>query len=210
LYWNSSNAYSATIDNGVGTVNVNGSRTAYDIYGTRTYTMTVYGQYGTAQCSTTVYTNNLPPPPYYETPSCTLTVSPNGVAQGQPATIRWNSQNAASIWIDNGIGDVNQSGVRTIYPTRTTVITGHAIGRNGQQVVCNASVGVYVPPMPPVQPPVYHPPYVSLTQVPYTGFGDIDVLMAIYLGAALVCLSTGIYAVRGGHVSSALRAFTWA
>jgi hypothetical protein len=125
-------------------------------------------------------------------------------------TIRWNSQNAASIWIDNGIGDVNQSGVRTIYPTRTTVITGHAIGRNGQQVVCNASVGVYVPPMPPVQPPVYHPPYVSLTQVPYTGFGDIDVLMAIYLGAALVCLSTGIYAVRGGHVSSALRAFTWA
>jgi hypothetical protein len=75
LYWSSSNAYSAVID-AIGTVQTNGSYTVPNIYGTRTFVMTVQGNGGSRTCSVTVYaqapvnyyTNYVPPAPVYIPP----------------------------------------------------------------------------------------------------------------------------------------------
>lgn len=66
LSWSSTNAISVTIDGGIGTVSVSGSRTIAPTQ-TKTYTMTASGSGGTRTCSTEV-TVSAP-----QTPTCTLT-----------------------------------------------------------------------------------------------------------------------------------------
>src|SRR5215211_734136 len=66
-------------------------------------------------------------------PTCTLTVTPSTITQGQSATLSWTSTNATSGSIDNGIGTVTPvaSGSRTITPAQTTKYTGTFTGPGG-------------------------------------------------------------------------------
>jgi hypothetical protein len=189
LYWNSSNGTSAHID-AIGSVSTNGSYTVTGITGTRTFNMTVYGSNGSTQrCSVSVYTQQVPPPPQYNEPYCTITAQNSGY-NGQ-TSLTWNSSNAYSAYITN-IGTVASSGQTTVYSNGTYTMTVY--GYNGQSRTCSTTVynhPTYTPPTyypptynPPVQytyvPPTptytYVPPtrvYVPLRQIPYTGAEDV-------------------------------------
>lgn len=76
-----------------------------------------------------------------------FTVEPSVVERGQSATLRWSVNNATSISIDNGVGDVQSSGTRRITPAETTTYRLSASGPNG---VVNGTTTVTVTnPAPP-------------------------------------------------------------
>jgi hypothetical protein len=106
--------------------------------------------------------------PIYNAPSCSLTASQTYIAYGQPVTIYWNSNNANSGTINNGIGNVTVNGSRTMYPAYTTTYTGTFYGYNGQQENCSVTVQVSSG-VTYNNPPVNNTPYVTLSEVPYTG-----------------------------------------
>ena len=170
ISWTSSNATSAMLSN-VGSVGVSGSQTVYP-YTTTTYTLTVYGSQGaSAQCQTTVYVTSIP---IHQPPSCWITLTPqygHGSYQyNRPSTLSWGSTNAISAYISPSVGSVGTSGSQTVYPSGNQVYTMNVTGAQGTSAICQTQQA-YVPP------PVY-PPYVSLTQIPYTGLdfgltGDI-------------------------------------
>ncbi len=116
-------------------------------------------------------------------------------------TINWYSSNATSGFISNGIGSVNLSGSRVVYPTNTTTYTGTFYGQNGQSIQCSTTVSVnnYV------QPPVYNTPapYVTLSAVPYTGLDLGPVGTALYWGfLVLWCLFAAyLIAVKRIHMT---------
>src|SRR3989344_618127 len=103
LTWNSSNATSATLSS-VGTVATNGSHSVLNIYGTTTYTLTVTGPGGSANCQTTVYTSQIP-----STPSCTINANPSSVQQGGTSYLSWSSTNATSANLSS-VGSVGVNG----------------------------------------------------------------------------------------------------
>ena len=80
-----------------------------------------------------------------------FTVEPSVVERGQSATLRWSVNNATSISIDNGVGDVQSSGTRRITPAETTTYRLSASGPNG---VVNGTTTVTVTnPAPPTTAP---------------------------------------------------------
>jgi len=113
------------------------------------------------------------PQPIYNAPVCSLTVNNYNSTypynySNQPVTLMWTSSNATSGWITNGVGTVGLNGSITVNPAVTTTYTATFTGYHGQTTTCSATVNrapiVYNPaPVVPAQP------YVSLTQVPYTG-----------------------------------------
>src|SRR6478672_10845509 len=71
-----------------------------------------------------------PPPPAKVEPKpaapvvSTFEVEPSTIERGQAATLRWAvSGNATSITIEPGIGTVNASGSRQVFPGATTTYT---------------------------------------------------------------------------------------
>ena len=196
ITWNSTNASYGNINNVGNNLAPSGSYTVYPTQNT-TYTGTFYSNSGKqVTCSTNVvvtvqqcpagYTGTYPncvPPPVYNAPSCTITVSNynynNQYNYNQPVTISWTSNNAQYGFISQGVGSVSLSGSRTVNPTQTTTYVGTFTGYNGQTVTCSATV--YVNVYPPVQPPVYpNTPYVTLSAVPYTGLELGPVGTALY------------------------------
>jgi peptidoglycan-associated lipoprotein len=79
-----------------------------------------------------------------------FTVEPSVIERGQAATLRWSTNNATSIAIDNGVGDVQSVGTRRITPAETTTYRLTASGPNG---VVNGTTTVTVTnPAPVVNP----------------------------------------------------------
>ena len=101
-------------------------------------------------------------------PECSIQVSPSTVVPGQRAYLTWTSFNSFSGTITS-FGAVTPSGSVEIAPVQNTTFTGIFVGNNGQQVSCQAIVQVAgTLPLPPIQVPP-QVPYVTLSQVPYTG-----------------------------------------
>ncbi len=101
-----------------------------------------------------------------------MQVTPTVVAPGQYANLTWASANA-KLGTVNGYGTVAPNGTVQINPTQPMTFTGTFTGSNGQIVTCSAAVTVSA-----VQTPVHqvaynqprpHAPYITLSQVPYTG-----------------------------------------
>jgi RHS repeat-associated protein len=118
LNWSSSHASTATIDNGIGDVPVNGSTTV-SLLETTTYTISASGPGGSVSDSITVYLGDDLP----DAPSVTMTAAPASIPQGGAATLSWSSTNGQSAYIDHGIGHVAKSGSMTISPDYTTTYT---------------------------------------------------------------------------------------
>ena len=131
LSWTSSNADSAEINNGIGSVPVNGSLTVSPAE-TTTYTITVTGPGGTATASVTVTVT-------YPAPSVSISAAPDTIQSGGSATLSWTSSNADSATIDNGIGSVPVDGSITVSPAETTTYTITVNGPGG-----TATAGVTV------------------------------------------------------------------
>jgi RHS repeat-associated protein len=125
LSWNSTNADSATIDQGVGTVPVNGSISVSPSE-TTTFTITVTGSGGTATASVTV-TVTYPPP----IPTVSLSADPGTILLGESTTLTWTSEHADTCVIDPGVGSVDPNGSTAVSPSETTTYTIIATGPGG-------------------------------------------------------------------------------
>ena len=125
LSWLTTNADSVSIDQGLGTVSVNGATSVSPAL-TTTYTITVTGPGGTTTDSVTVDVSNPTDPP-----EVNINASPSTIALGGTATIIWSSSRAQDAFIDNGIGSVQVNGSITVNPEHTTTYTITVTGSTG-------------------------------------------------------------------------------
>lgn len=103
-----------------------------------------------------------PPPPRAEAPApappaakpaiASFTAEPASIERGQAATLRWSVSNATDITIDQGIGAVQSSGSRQVFPGNGTTYTLVANGPGGS-ATASATVDVRVAPPPPPATP---------------------------------------------------------
>ncbi len=99
-----------------------------------------------------------PPPPTktVETPPAAapdiaeFSAEPSSIERGGSSTLKWNVSNANQITIDNGVGSVQATGSRSVYPNETTTYTLRASGPGGT-LSKSATVTVTAPP-PPAPP----------------------------------------------------------
>jgi YVTN family beta-propeller protein len=123
LTWISTGADSASIDNGVGIVEVNSFKTVTPIKST-TYKITVLGLGGVSSASATV---NLK----YPTPTVLIMGNPDLIPPGGSSTLSWTSANAMTATISNGIGSVPVNGTRVVFPRVATTYTITVTGKGG-------------------------------------------------------------------------------
>ena len=143
LAWTSANAASASIDQGVGKVDLAGLRQVCP-GSTTPYTIAAVGEGGSRSASTTV---SVTPPP---APTVSLSASPAAIQQGQCATLAWTSANASSASIDPGVGSVDLSGLRQVCPGSTTPYTIAAVGKGGSRSASTTVTVTAPPPAPKV------------------------------------------------------------
>jgi hypothetical protein len=113
LTWTSKNAATVSIDNGIGEVAASGSQSV-ELTATTTYTITAVGAKETVTDSVTI---TVVQPPL---PTVSLSADPTSIIEGDSTTLTWTSENADSVSIDNGIGEVAASGTESVSPTETT------------------------------------------------------------------------------------------
>jgi hypothetical protein len=107
-----------------------------------------------------------PAPIVHPAPYCTITLSYNSAygTVGQLATLTWSSQNATSGNITPNVGTVSGYGSMQVYPTNGQIYSMTVYGQGGS-AVCSTQP-YYVAPVVTYNNPT---PYVSLSQIPYTG-----------------------------------------
>ncbi|MBI2613021.1 hypothetical protein HYW59_04435 [Candidatus Kaiserbacteria bacterium] len=137
------------------------------------------------------YSPVVPPAPIYPQQSlyCVITASPSYVQNGQAAILSWTSYGASSAWLSDGIGAVPSNGSLPVRPNATT---NYTLTVNGYGGVRTCSTYVNVSGMAP---------YVSLSQIPYTGFDLGTFGNAIYWIGLLAFALSGAYLIlyyRGG------------
>lgn len=135
LSWTSTNALSASINQGIGVAPPNDSVTVSPST-TTAYTITVTGPGGTATASVTV-TVIMPKP------TVQISADPSNIDVGQSATLSWSSTNATSAVINPGFGNVPVNGSVTVFPIQTTTYTITATGAAGT-TTASASVTIAV------------------------------------------------------------------
>ncbi len=117
LTWTSTNATTASIDQGVGTEPLSGS-TNVSVTSTKTFTLTLTNPNGSKTYTVTVTVATTP------APTGSLSASPASLpAGGGNATLTWTSSNATTATLDQGIGTVALSGNRQVAVTTTKTFT---------------------------------------------------------------------------------------
>ncbi len=177
LQWSVANADTVTIDPGVGTVPLSGSR-AVSPSSTTTYTLTATKAGAPPVTSTvTIVVNTVQTGP----PVVSFTASPATISAGGSSTLTWNVSGASSVSISPGIGTVAASGSRAVSPSSTTTYTLTA-GYSGGSVNANATVTVGATP-----------PLISFNASPATiSAGGSSTLAWNVSGASSVSISPGI------------------
>lgn len=98
--------------------------------------------------------------------------------------LSWSSSNATSAYL-SGVGGVAVTGSKTVWPSAGTTYTLTVYGYNGQTAQCQTTVNAYSAT-----------PYVSLSQIPYTGFDFGTFGNAMYwAGLAVFALGAGYLAI---------------
>jgi hypothetical protein len=138
LTWATTNATVVSINNGVGSVEVDGTYTVTP-NNTTTYTLTATRDSKTVMCTKTVTVTDVP------TPTCdSFTASPTIIDRGQSSTLTWNTTNASSTSINNAVGGVAVDGSVSVAPIQSTTYTLTAVGAGGT-VSCPVIVTVRQP-----------------------------------------------------------------
>ncbi|HRR25408.1 MAG TPA: peptidoglycan-associated lipoprotein Pal [Acidobacteriota bacterium] len=65
-------------------------------------------------------------------PEVKLSASPTTIRRGEQSTLTWEAENADSVVIDNGVGNVASRGSVTVTPLESTTYTARAIGPGGE------------------------------------------------------------------------------
>lgn len=103
-----------------------------------------------------------------------FTAEPGSIERGQSATLRWSVNDATSVRIEPGLGDVNTNGNRAVYPSSSTTYKLTATGPGGS-ADATASVNVTVPETaPPPPPPAKDDAITRLTRDVQDIFFDYD------------------------------------
>ena len=97
-----------------------------------------------------------PPPPPAAPTITEFVAEPSSIERGQSSTLRWGVTDANNISIDNGIGSVQATGTRRVFPSDSTTYTLTATGPGGTKTA-TATVSVTAPPPPPPPPPAAKP-----------------------------------------------------
>lgn len=109
LTWDTTNATSVSINNGVGTVSADGSTTVY-VNANTTFTLTATGTGGNDSCTVSITKEN-----QTDSPRCDyFRVSDDEVEEGDYVTLSWGTTNASSVSINNGIGSVSNNGSKSV------------------------------------------------------------------------------------------------
>jgi peptidoglycan-associated lipoprotein len=104
-----------------------------------------------------------PPPPPAAPRITSFTAEPASIQRGESSTLRWEvTGQANNISIDQGIGTVQATGNRRVFPTNSTTYTLTAAGPGGN-TTARATIAVTAPPPPPPPPP---PPAVTKRAFP--------------------------------------------
>lgn len=85
------------------------------------------------------------PPPAAPAPTAQLSATPSVISAGDQVTLQWQTTNASSVSIDNGVGTVPSAGVKTVTPSQTTTYHLAATG-DGGTADATATVTVNAPP----------------------------------------------------------------
>jgi hypothetical protein len=126
LSWIAQNVTSASINNGVGTVNATSGSVSVSPTTTTTYTLTETGPSGTVTQNVTVTVGAAPPP---NPQILRFTASPFTIQPGQMSTLSWATSGATTVTI-SGLGSVALNGSTTVQPTATTTYTLTATSGN--------------------------------------------------------------------------------
>lgn len=142
LSWTTSNATSASIDNGVGTATpvAGGSKDVTPTKNT-TYLLTAIGSDGsTVTCSAPITVSTTP------APACTLTADDTSLSKGDSTKLNWTSTHADTVTIDQSIGSVTPvaGGSTTVSPSSDTTYTATATGPYGTKT-CSVTITVSTP-----------------------------------------------------------------
>jgi hypothetical protein len=143
LNWSVTGATGVSIDNGIGNVTFNGPLTIVPTQNL-TYTLTTVNSYGSSNASVKIYVIVINENTSEEgsTPIINFfTATPSTVIFGNSSVLNWSVENATSVSIDNGIGNVAFSGSKTIVPIQNQTYTLTAINSYGSS---NMSVTVIV------------------------------------------------------------------
>lgn len=76
-------------------------------------------------------------------PTCSMSVSPSSIIQGESSSLNWSSSHTTSVLINQGIGNVAANGTRSVSPNSTTTYTGTFTGAGGT-ITCSATVAVSI------------------------------------------------------------------
>lgn len=115
-----------------------------------------------------------PPPPAAKpapppAPTVTLTAEPSTIEKGHSVTLSWSSENATSLDLEPGVGNVQANGSTTTTPQDSTTYILTVSGPGGKDTA-SARVTVTLPPPPP--PPTS--PNVTETSVEQTFASQIQ------------------------------------
>jgi hypothetical protein len=166
LDWNVSGANSVSIDQGIGSVALTGSRVVAPAV-TTTYTLTAFNTAGSVTATTQVIVSGTPSQPTFSglPVISSFMASPSIISLGSSATLSWNVSNAASVSINQGVGTVGSSGSTIVSPPTTLTYTLTATNPNGS-LTAAALVQVSGEPAPPGLPVIDYftasPPIISV------------------------------------------------
>jgi peptidoglycan-associated lipoprotein len=93
-------------------------------------------------------TTTTPAAPTSAAPTITLRASSTTIDRGQNTTLTWETQNAATVRIEPGIGQVDAKGNREVNPTSSVTYTATASGPGGT-ATDTARITVNAPAAPP-------------------------------------------------------------
>ena len=148
LEWKVSGATKVSIDPGIGSVALEGSRAVMPGE-TIVYTLTAANASGTTATATAqVIVTGAAPPPASLPVVTSFTASPPNISTGDSATLSWNVSNATSVVINPGLGTFATSGSTIVVPAATTTYILTAANADGS-TTASAQVTVSSVPSPP-------------------------------------------------------------
>ena len=147
LTWSSTNAVTASIDQGVGLVNPNGTLSITPTQ-TTTYTITAQGPGGTASASTTVTVTPLNGPPRID--SFTAACGNTPILQGTSTTLSWQCSNVANVTTVHiePVGTVNISASPLAVAPQVTTTYTLTVSNQWGSASAQVTVKVMVPRTP--------------------------------------------------------------
>lgn len=140
LSWNTQNATSVSINNGIGNVTPVSSG-SYTVFVDRniTYTLTVNGAGGQTTCTVSITKETT----QTYSPRCEyLRASDTRVEEGDTITLSWSTTHADDVTISPQLGSVSKNGDARVTINDDTTFTLRAKGDNGQEDTCTVTVNV--------------------------------------------------------------------